>query len=114
MCWECDIIIEILVLKETLQGSSSRDTDFSSLMSIVNASEPCFVLFRDSGSQWIFISFVPDKASVRDKMLYASANTNIRQDFGDSHFVQAARLSLLSVCYLLYLLSIKSVYICNT
>jgi len=92
----CAITNEVLVLKETVEGSSSRDTDFGSLMSIVNASEPCFVLFRDSGSKWIFISFVPDKASVRDKMLYASANTNIRKQFGDDNFVQAARLSLLS------------------
>jgi len=65
-------------------------------MSKVNASEPCFVLFRDNGPHWVFITFVPDKASVRDKMLYASANTNIRKDFGDEHFTQAARFSLLT------------------
>ena len=56
------------------------------------------MLFRDNGPHWVFITFVPDKASVRDKMLYASANTNIRKDFGDEHFTQAARFSLLTVC----------------
>jgi len=92
----CSITNEILVLKDTVEATSSRDTDFSSLMSRVNASEPSIILFREGGSKWIYISFVPDKASVRDKMLYASANTNIRQEFGDQHFTQAARLSLLS------------------
>ena len=92
------ITSEMLVLKDTAEPGASKDSDFSSLMSKVNASEPCFILFRDQGSKWIFISFVPDKASVRDKMLYASANTNIRKQFGDPHFSQAARLSLLSVC----------------
>ena len=93
-----DEFTELLVLKDTAEPGESRDSDFSSLMSRVNASEPCFVLFRDNGAHWVFITFVPDKASVRDKMLYASANTNIRKQFGDEHFTQAARFSILSVC----------------
>jgi len=92
----CEIRNELLVLKDTAEPGESRDSDFSSLMSRVNASEPCFVLFRDNGAHWVFITFVPDKASVRDKMLYASANTNIRKQFGDEHFTQAARFSILS------------------
>jgi len=106
----CNITNEVLVLKDTIDGTSSRDEDFSLLMSRVNASEPCFVLFRESGSRWVFITFVPDKASVRDKMLYASANTNIRKDFGDEHFSQAARFSLLSeFCWSSFQESLKPV-----
>jgi len=106
----CQINNEVLVLKDTIEGTASRDSDFGLLMSKVNASEPCFVLFRDNGSHWVFISFVPDKASVRDKMLYASANTNIRKEFGDDHFTQAARFSILSeFCWSSFQESLKPV-----
>ena len=50
---------------------------------------PCYILFRlDAesevhGSQWIFITYVPDESPVRQKMLYAATRATLKTKFGD-------------------------------
>eukprot|EP01135_Chromosphaera_perkinsii_P004712 Nk52_evm23s294 gene=Nk52_evmTU23s294 len=49
---------------------------------------PCFILYRldveaeDGTSQWIFITFVPDEAPVRQKMVYAATRATLKSKFG--------------------------------
>uniref|UniRef100_A0A5S6QV65 Twinfilin n=1 Tax=Trichuris muris TaxID=70415 RepID=A0A5S6QV65_TRIMR len=49
--------------------------------------QPCYLLFRlDTacavGYEWMLLSFVPDGAPVRERMLYASTKATLKQEFG--------------------------------
>ncbi|VDP22320.1 unnamed protein product [Soboliphyme baturini] len=52
--------------------------------------QPCYVLLRlDSrvgthdDYEWLFVTFVPDDASIRQKMLYASTQMTLKKQFGN-------------------------------
>lgn len=52
--------------------------------------QPCYILYRfDSknslGHEWLFISWSPDTAAIRQKMLYASTKATLKQEFGSAH-----------------------------
>lgn len=62
------------------------------------ADEACFMLYCPNASpaasvaaskalQWILIAFVPDFASVRERMLYSSARESLKRQLGLSYFV---------------------------
>lgn len=40
-------------------------------------------------SPWLFLSFVPDSAPVRAKMLYASTRATCSRELGDSRFASS-------------------------
>ncbi|RKP23058.1 hypothetical protein SYNPS1DRAFT_19207, partial [Syncephalis pseudoplumigaleata] len=56
---------------------------------------PAYILYRlDSRSatgdyEWLFLCYVPDRASVRDKMLYASTRATLTRELGDARFIDA-------------------------
>lgn len=52
------------------KGAEDLQSDLSQLLSILEDKKPAFVLCRlDSVSnQWLFVSYVPDNANVRDKV----------------------------------------------
>jgi len=71
--------------KET-KGSWKDDWDNFVLKSIDN-NEPCYLLYRldekDGDTyKWLLISWSPDTASVRNKMLYASTKATLKKEFG--------------------------------
>ncbi|GFR72708.1 twinfilin-2 [Elysia marginata] len=48
---------------------------------------PCYILYRfdnrnDTGYEWLFISWSPDFAQVRHKMLYAATRATMKMQFG--------------------------------
>jgi twinfilin-like protein len=50
------------------------------------------VLFRKgevNDQSWVLLSYVPDYATVRDKMLYASTKSSLTKELGESRFVDA-------------------------
>lgn len=55
---------------------------------LIEENQPCYILYRldtkspDSGYDWLFISWSPDDAPVRQKMLYASTKATTKQEFG--------------------------------
>lgn len=65
--------------------------DFDALHSHVEAHKPRYIVFRlDEDNEYAFITYVPDMADVRQKMLYASsANTVQRQLGGRERFRHA-------------------------
>lgn len=55
----------------------------------IEGNKPCYILYRFdswnvSGYDWLLISWVPDSASVRQKMLYASTKATLKTEFGSS------------------------------
>ncbi|KAK9472263.1 uncharacterized protein V1510DRAFT_417772 [Dipodascopsis tothii] len=61
--------------------SSSEDhvADFVVLEPHVSDSEAMYVLYRTAPAQYTFISYVPDAAPVRSKMLYASTRNTLQR-----------------------------------
>ncbi|KAI7966160.1 hypothetical protein MJO29_001908 [Puccinia striiformis f. sp. tritici] len=56
---------------------------------ILHDDQPAYVLFRlgdDADKDWLFISYVPDQAKVRDKMLYASTRATVLRQLCDCNF----------------------------
>lgn len=76
--------------------------DYSTLLpSLSFNNEPCYLLIKlDSnnslGSDWLFVTYAPDTATVRQKMLYASTRSTLKSEFGPSyikHDIQASTKS---------------------
>ncbi|KAG8700642.1 Twinfilin-1 [Ceratobasidium sp. 395] len=59
--------------------------DLPKLQGILQDDVPAYVLARTDNS-WLFISYVPDNAKVRDKMLYASTRGALTKALGDQRF----------------------------
>ncbi|GAA95002.1 hypothetical protein E5Q_01657 [Mixia osmundae IAM 14324] len=84
------IISEVLELTHELAAQSDALDDFDLLPAWLGQSnEPAYILHRlDSGS-FVYISFVPDDAPVRSKMLYASSRATLQRQLGDQHFTDS-------------------------
>lgn len=56
---------------------------------------PCFIYYRldtrlSNGSfEWLLITYVPDEAKVRDKMMYAASRQTLIKDLGDIYIVDS-------------------------
>ncbi|XP_013189686.2 twinfilin [Amyelois transitella] len=82
---------EQLVLAKYHAVKGSWEQDFEKYVpSLVVEDQPCYILFRfDStnslGYEWLLLSWSPDSAPVRQKMLYASTKATLKQEFGSAH-----------------------------
>jgi len=72
------------------KGSSDLPGDLGKLNEILEDNVPAYILARldDSanGAEWLFISYVPDIAKIRDKMLYASSRGALSKALGGQSF----------------------------
>ncbi|KAG8976687.1 Twinfilin-1, partial [Tulasnella sp. 427] len=75
---------EALVPQGSWPGSANDlSRDLAQLDEILLPDVPAYILARlDTGSDWLFISYVPDTAKVRDKMLYASSRAALTKALG--------------------------------
>lgn len=84
------IFSEELTLSTFKDVKHSWDKDFDSFVKpLIEENQPCYIIYRldtknDSGYDWLFISWSPDSAPVRQKMLYASTKLTLKQEFGTS------------------------------
>ncbi|KAL5489888.1 TWF1 [Sanghuangporus weigelae] len=81
---------ETLVPKGTtdIEGATLED-DLVKLQTLLEDNEPAYVLARIGSPNdvgWIAISYVPDAANVRGKMLYASTRSALTKSLGSAHF----------------------------
>ncbi|EIN07507.1 actin depolymerizing protein [Punctularia strigosozonata HHB-11173 SS5] len=78
---------ESLVPDGELAPAGSFTDDLNKLQSLLSDDVPAYVLARlDDGAGWLAISYVPDTAGVRDKMLYASTRASLTKSLGAPHF----------------------------
>ncbi|KAI1762252.1 actin depolymerizing protein [Hypoxylon sp. FL1150] len=72
------------------RSSSSSDfsTDVAQLGSHLKPDEPLYVLLRrhDDAPAFIAVTYVPDAAKVRQKMLFASTRLTLVRELGSEHF----------------------------
>lgn len=82
---------EQLQMAKNYQTKHSWEQDFDKYVpSLVIDEQPCYILYRfDSknslGYEWLLLSWSPDSAPVRQKMLYASTKATLKQEFGSAH-----------------------------
>ncbi|KDN51689.1 hypothetical protein RSAG8_00236, partial [Rhizoctonia solani AG-8 WAC10335] len=78
---------ELLVPDGTIPaGSGEFIDDLPQLQGILEDDVPAYILARTEDSKWLFISYVPDTAKVRDKMVYASTRGALTKALGDQRF----------------------------
>ncbi|XP_060529419.1 twinfilin [Cylas formicarius] len=81
---------EQLVLKEKRESKSNWEKDYERyVVPLVEENQPSYILYRldaknSVGYDWLLISWCPDTAPVRQKMLYASTKATLKQEFGSS------------------------------
>lgn len=82
------IFDEQVKLSDIIEGSSSLEDDFEQLKSTVTDSEPKYIIIKheSNNSLYTFISYVPDYAAVKDKMLYASSKNTLTRQLGSEFF----------------------------
>lgn len=72
------------------KGEESIGHDFNTLMALVSPSEPSYILFRksdtESSGNWLFITFIPDKSKVSDKLVYAASILHLKKSLGVNFF----------------------------
>eukprot|EP01133_Synstelium_polycarpum_P013752 gene13752-16220_t len=82
------------VCTKTVESSGSFEQDLEVIPSFLEKDHACYILAKTdtksielSGNNWVFMSYVPDLAKVREKMTYASTRSNLKKELGSSHFV---------------------------
>jgi len=75
-------------LDESRESSGTWEEDWDEhVLPLVDPDQPAYFLYRmdekdSSGYLWIFISWSPDHAHTRQKMLYASTKATFKKEFG--------------------------------
>ncbi|CAO3698797.1 unnamed protein product [Rhizopus stolonifer] len=88
------IIDESLVPNGTTPVQDNFEKDYQHVAQYLETSTPSYVFVRldekaSTGEyNWLFLSYVPDNAKVRDKMLYASTRATLTKELGDYRFVE--------------------------
>jgi twinfilin-like protein len=74
--------------------TSSRHDDFLAIQRTLNPTEPSFIIAHptplsptsSTADKWLLIFFMPDTASVRDRMIYSSSSSALKDGLGSSSF----------------------------
>lgn len=85
---------EVLTCNTAVDAKGTYDQDFSLLPAYLHPTTPCFILYKLSESssesvQFLLMTYVPDNARVREKMLYASTRASMTKELGDTYFTDA-------------------------
>ncbi|CAN6674646.1 twinfilin-1 [Trichomonascus vanleenenianus] len=67
---------------ETIEGSSDHEADFDEVSRRLTPKDARYIVHKLEGDDYAFISFVPDSAPVRSKMLYASSASTVQRQLG--------------------------------
>jgi len=95
------ITIESETFKKGSTGKStgSRKTDFQAIKGVLEPKKPCYVLMRaQDSSKWVLILYVPELAFVRDKMVFASSMSALKEGLGNSQFIGDFSISTPEEC----------------
>jgi len=82
------ILDEKLVLEDERGPKGTWEEDYDKLLlPLLKPKQPCYVLYRldsinEQGYEWIYITYSPDHAPVRQKMLFAATRATLKSEFG--------------------------------
>ncbi|THH20690.1 hypothetical protein EW146_g712 [Bondarzewia mesenterica] len=80
--------IQLLFPDEYLPPVGTLEADFCKLQELLEDHVPASVLVRldEPSSHWLAVHYVPDSATIRDKMLYALTRNLLTKNLGSTHF----------------------------
>lgn len=90
----------LLLRTEQLSCSATADVkkdwerDYDKLLGpLIEKNVPCYLLYRldakiPLGHGWLLISWTPDTASIRQKMVYASTKATLKTEFGSAYITE--------------------------
>lgn len=87
-------IAEELCCSGTVEAKKDWEKDYDKLIGpLIEADVPCYILYRldaktSLGYAWLLISWVPDGATIRQKMVYASTKATLKTEFGSAHITE--------------------------
>uniref|UniRef100_A0A915HWJ4 Twinfilin n=1 Tax=Romanomermis culicivorax TaxID=13658 RepID=A0A915HWJ4_ROMCU len=92
------IVDEHLEPSLTLKKFKDWQADYATYLPKFQTDQPCFILFRldtenSLGSEWLFLTYAPDSAPTRQKMLYASTRATLKSDFGGAYVKYDVQIS---------------------
>jgi len=82
VCIENDEMIAV----DSRPAKGDWESDLSLVSQVFEAEKACYILYRAQQDEWVIFCYVPDKSKVKDKMLYASSRSNLRQQLGSNFF----------------------------
>ena len=71
----------------------SVDKAFETVRKLIIDGEACYILFDEDEGPWVLMSFVPDNASIKQKMLYSSGLDALRKGLGDGRISRDVKWS---------------------
>jgi len=88
-------LVKVQIENETLVPISTKpargdfNSDLAEIPDLLDAGVPCYILYKvDSNHpQFVLFFYVPSKSKVKDKMLYASTRSNLKQQLGNNYFI---------------------------
>jgi len=80
---------EMVPVKEIAHSGKTWEQDLDLISGLLDSNQPSYLMFNKSpeNNEWILFCYVPDKAKVKDKMLYASSRATLKQQLGSSVFI---------------------------
>jgi len=82
------IVNETFSLAGKGQQTASMANDFNAQAAIVNNDDPLYFLFKLDSKNWLVVSYVPPNTKVKDKMLNASAKSQLQRQLGYQFFTE--------------------------
>lgn len=85
------LYIEQLVVGTMQDVDQDWEKDYVKYLEpLIEEDNPCYILFRldnqtPTGYDWLLLSWTPDSAKVRQKMIYASTKATLKKEFGTTH-----------------------------
>lgn len=86
------VLAEELILVSHKDVKKDWEKDFDKLIQPeIEQDVPCYLLYRldtksaEGGHCWMLISWIPDIATIRQKMIYASTKSTLKLEFGGSY-----------------------------
>lgn len=82
---------EVLTLSASHDVEHGWEEDYKIFVEpLIEENIPCYVFFRldnktSIGYEWLLLSYTPDSATIRQKMLYASTKATLKKEFGSPH-----------------------------
>jgi len=72
---------------QTYGKKGSWEDDLVLVTSILKMDQAAYIIYHmDEGNEWSLFCYVPDRCKVKDKMLYASTLSNLKNQLGSNYF----------------------------
>ncbi len=78
----------VLDVNHAVKNNANWQTDYNEfVLNAIDPKSPCFIFYRlderkDTGFVWLFVSWSPDFAPIKQKMLYAATKSTLKLEFG--------------------------------